>query len=282
MGMLTYYVQPNEEGAQVKTLLQQYGISTGTVRKLKQTNGILLNGNPVTVRHTVVAGQRLELLLPETPSQFVTPVPMEIPIVYEDEDILVVNKKAGVPIHPSAGHHEDSLACGVAYYMKGEKFTFRPITRLDRYTSGLVLIAKNSVAAAKLCKQMEQGEIQKVYYAVTQGIPQPLHGEVCVPISREENSVLKRKANPCGKVAKTLYQVEKTKGELALVRVMPVTGRTHQIRVHMAYIGCPLLYDFLYGEEKEKEIFLLQCTGLQFKHPRTEEMVVLTIPCTIW
>ena len=166
--------------------------------------------------------------------------------------------------------------------MKETDFTFRPITRLDRYTSGLVLVAKNSVAAANLCKQIGEGKIHKTYYAVTKGIPNPLQGEITVPIAREENSVLKRKATPLGKPAKTFYQVEETKGDLALVKAIPVTGRTHQIRVHLAFVGCPLLYDFLYGEEQEGQPFLLQCTGLTFTHPHTGNEVSLNIPCVLW
>ncbi len=282
MQRLNYTVANEEDGQTVKAVLQRRGISMGTLRRLKQTNGIFLNGQTVTVRQKVMAGQRITLQLPETPSEFVQPVPMEFEIVYEDDAVLVVNKPAGMPVHPSAGHHNDSLANGVAYYMRGREFTFRPITRLDRYTSGLVLIAKNSVAAANLCKQIGAGNIQKTYYAVTKGIPNPLQGEITQPIAREENSVLKRQVSPLGKPAKTLYQVEQTKDDLALVRTVPVTGRTHQIRVHLAYLGCPLLYDFLYGEEQENQMFLLQCTGLVFTHPHTGKEVSLEIPCVIW
>ncbi len=282
MQRLTYTVAAEEDGQTVKAVLQRRGISTGTLRRLKQTDGILLENQPVTVRGRVTAGQTLTLQLPESPSEFVQPVPMTLAIVYEDDAVLVVNKPAGMPVHPSAGHHNDSLANGVAYYMRGREFTFRPITRLDRYTSGLVLIAKNSVAAANLCKQIGEGNIQKTYYAVTKGIPNPLQGEITQPIAREENSVLKRKVSPLGKPAKTLYQVEQTKDDLALVRAVPVTGRTHQIRVHLAYLGCPLLYDFLYGEEQENQMFLLQCTGLTFTHPHTAKEVSLEIPCVIW
>ncbi len=282
MQILTYIVAKEEDGQTVKTVLQRRGVSTGALRRLKQTNGILLDEQVVTVRGTVSVGQIITLQLPETPSEFVEPVPMDIEIVYEDDAVLVVNKPAGMPVHPSAGHHNDSLANGVAYYMRGREFTFRPITRLDRYTSGLVLIAKNSVAAAKLCKQIGEGKIQKTYYAVTKGIPNPLQGEITQPIAREKNSVLKRKVTPFGKPATTLYQVEQTKGDLALVRAMPITGRTHQIRVHLAFLGCPLLYDFLYGEEQEKQIFLLQCTGLTFTHPHTGKELSLEIPCVLW
>lgn len=282
MQTLTYTVEKEENGQTVKTVLQRRGVSTGTLRRLKQTDGILVNQQAVTVRHKVTQGQTITLQLPETPSEFVKPVPLDLEIAYEDDGVLVVNKPSGMPVHPSAGHHNDSLANAVAYYMRDTDFTFRPITRLDRYTSGLVLIAKNSVAAANLCKQIGEGSIQKTYYAVTKGIPNPLQGEINLPIAREENSVLKRKVSPLGKPAKTLYKVEQTKGDLALVKAVPITGRTHQIRVHFASLDCPLLYDFLYGEEQENQMFLLQCTGLTFTHPHTGKEISLEIPCVLW
>ncbi len=282
MQPLEYEILPAEEGAQVKTVLRNRGLSTGLIRRLKQTGGIFLENRSVTVAQPVRAGQRLSLVLPGTPSEYVKPVPMSLSVVYEDDWLLIVDKPSGIPVHPSAGHHDDSLAGGVAYYMKDKDFVFRPITRLDRYTAGLVLIAKNSIAAADLCGQIQKGTIEKTYYAVTAGIPHPMKGEINQPIAREENSVIKRKVCETGKPALTKYQVEQTKGNLALVRVVPVTGRTHQIRVHLAYLGCPLLYDFLYGEEQENQMFLLQCTGLSFVHPHTGEKIVLEIPCVIW
>ena len=280
--LLTYSIETCEDGATIKTVLQNRHISTATIRKLKQSNGIFLNEQSVTVRQRVQPGQVLTLRLPETPSEYVKPIPMELQVIYEDDFVLVVNKPAGIPIHPSAGHHNDSLAGGVAYYIQKEDFTFRPITRLDRYTTGLVLIAKDSVSAANLCQQIEKGDIQKTYYAVTQGIPAPLKGTVTAPIARDETSVLKRKVSSDGKFAQTHYQVEDVNSRLALVKVLPITGRRHQIRVHMAHLGCPLLYDFLYGEEEKEKMFLLQCTQLVFTHPYTQERVCVEIPCTIW
>ena len=161
-----------------------------------------------------------------------------------------------------------------------KKSVERPlITRLDRYTSGLVLIAKNAVAAAILCKQIKEGIVEKNYYAVTKGIPDPLQSSVNCPIGRKEGSVIKRKVTPNGKPALTHYQVEKAEGELALVRLQPITGRTHQIRVHMAWLGCPLLYDFLYGQEEKEKSFLLQCTSLRLIHPKTQQPFFVEIPC---
>ncbi len=282
MQTLEYVVLPHEEGVKVKTVLQNRGLSTGMIRRLKQANGIILENQAVTVAKNVSAGQKLVLRLPQTPSEFVKPVPMKISVVYEDDWLLVVHKPSGVPIHPSANHHDDSLAGGVAYYMQQENFVFHPITRLDRYTSGLVLIAKNGVAAADLCGQMKAGKIEKTYYAVTKGVPTLPQGCIECPIGREEGSVIKRRVSEKGKPAVTHYWVEQTRNNTALVKVMPVTGRTHQIRVHLSHIGTPLLYDFLYRQEVENKIFLLQCVELKGIHPKTKKEFCVKIPCDIW
>lgn len=277
MKQLEYTVPPEREGAEVLTLLRQYGLSSGMIRRLKRTGGLLLDGQEVTVRGRVSAGQRLTLRLPETPSRAVEPVPMDLKIVYENDRLLVVDKPAGMPVHPSAGHHGDSLANGVAAYMHDPAFTFRPITRLDRYTSGLTLIAKDAPAAAVLCRQIQQGVIRKTYYAITEGIPNPPAGRVEYPIGRVPGSVIARQVTRQGKPAVTEYQVMQVWGNRALVRLHPITGRTHQLRVHMAAIGCPLLYDFLYGREQPEKSFFLRCTGLTFDDPDTGEKNMIEI-----
>jgi 23S rRNA pseudouridine1911/1915/1917 synthase len=181
-------------------------------------------------------------------------------------------------VHPSAGHREDTLANGVAYYMRGKSFVFRPITRLDRYTSGLVLIAKNAVAGAELCRQISKGEMEKTYFAITKGIPNPAKGEINLPIGRMPDSVIQRQVTEKGKTALTYYETISVKGDKALVKVNPVTGRTHQIRVHMAAVGCPLYNDFLYGQQETDGGFFLRCTTLAFTHPLNGERMKIEIP----
>ena len=277
MRELSYPITEHQNGQTVKSILLQNGFSTAMIRRLKQNDGIWLSGISVTVRHLVQKGQILTVRLPEVKTELV-PIPMELTIVYEDDWLLAVNKPSGMPVHPSQGHHADTLANGVTYYFQNTSFTFHPITRLDRYTAGIVLIAKNPVAAAELCRQAKEGIIQKTYFALTDGIPEPLQGTVSLPIGRVEGSVIKRQVHPNGRPALTRYETVSARNNRAWVKVQPVTGRTHQIRVHMAAIGCPLLYDFLYGEEQKGQNFRLVCTQLVFVHPQTKEQISIKIP----
>jgi 23S rRNA pseudouridine1911/1915/1917 synthase len=271
-------ITPEEDGAEVLTVLRNHRISSATVSRAKTRGEILLDGQEVTVRRRVKAGQKLTLSYSETPSTTIGAVEMDLHIVYEDEWLLIVDKPAGIPVHPSAGHREDTLANGVAYYMRGKSFVFRPITRLDRYTSGLVLIAKNAVAGAELCRQISKGEMEKTYFAITKGIPNPAKGEINLPIGRMPDSVIQRQVTEKGKTALTYYETISVKGDKALVKVNPVTGRTHQIRVHMAAIGCPLYNDFLYGQQEIDGGFFLRCTTLTFTHPLNGERMKIEIP----
>lgn len=272
MKSISIIIAPEQEGEEILALLRKQALSTGLIRRLKRANGILLDGECRTVRTRVTAGQQLTLLLPETPSQNIQPVQIPLTIEYEDDDILIIDKPAGMPVHPSQGHYTDTLANAVVYYM-GAAFTFRSITRLDRYTTGLVLIAKHAAAAADLCRQLQNGQIQKTYYAVTDGIPNPLSGTVTLPIARVPGSTIARACMDSGKPAVTEYEVIAINDGLALVRLYPKTGRTHQIRVHMAALGCPLLYDFLYGIEQPGKSFLLHCGALGFRHPMTGKQI---------
>ncbi len=276
MNQLQFIVPDEQNGCTLGSFLRSQGFSTGMIRRLKQTDGIRLDGVSVTVRHTLQAGQILIVQLPVGDSD-ITPVSMDLDIVYEDDWLLVVNKPSGMPVHPSQGHREDTLANGVAYYFQNTPFSFHPITRLDRYTAGLTLIAKNPVAAADLCRQAKEGTIQKTYFALTDGIPNPKKGTIDLPIGRVEGSVIARCVRPDGKPSRTHYETVSAKNGRAWVQVQPVTGRTHQIRVHMAAVGCPLLYDFLYGKEREGKVFSLICSQLVFTHPQTKEQKSIKI-----
>ena len=262
MNQIVYSVTAEQAGMTILTFLRRQGISTGMMRRLKQTDGIRLNGDSVTVRHTLQEGQTLVLQMPSSRSAIV-PVPMDLDVVYEDDWLLAVNKPSGMPTHPSQNHYEDTLANGVAHYFQNTPFTFHPITRLDRYTAGLVLIAKNPVAAAHLSRQAKAGTMQKTYFALTDGIPQPLSGTVDLPIGRVEGSVIAREIRPDGKPSLTRYETVATQNTTAWVKVQPITGRTHQIRVHMAAIGCPLLHDFFiwYRARRKNLFFGLRAAG---------------------
>ena len=244
--------------------------SGNIITKLKKGDYILLNGRRVTVREILKEGDDLEIILPQEPSENIVPNP-EIPfkILYEDEDILAVDKPANIPTHPSVNHYTDTLANGILAYL-GEDFTFRAVNRLDRETSGVVIIAKNMLSAHLMSQTVKNRGVKKIYNAICHGSPNSPDGIINQPIARENKSIIKRCVRADGKESKTRYKVEKTDGKYSLVRVEPITGRTHQIRVHFAYIGCPLFGDRMYGSDVENERVRLHCKSIEFKHPITQ------------
>ncbi len=261
-------------------------MSNGAVKRAKAIpNGILLNGYEVTVRTAAKKGDILEVKI-ETEgaaSENILPVKGALAIVYEDDDLLVVDKPAGMPVHPSQGHFEDSLANIVAWHYKeiGEKIVFRAVNRLDRGTSGLMIVAKNSHAQNILHRQMAAGKLRREYLAVICGEPSPESGTIDTPIKRAENSVIKRVVAEDGKRAITHYEtlcVDKKK-ELSLLKISLETGRTHQIRVHFSHIGNPLYGDFLYGEETSLlKRPALHSASLEFFTPANGEKICLFSP----
>ena len=206
---------------------------------------------------------------------------MPLSILYEDEDILVINKPADMPVHPSIGNYTNTLANGVAAYLdaKGEHSPFRCINRLDRDTSGALILAKNAFSAAVLSTQMRNRQIRRTYLAVVEGITPP-NGTISAPISRVDDSVIERHVDFLhGEPAVTHYERLETKNEHSLLEIHLETGRTHQIRVHMGYIGHPLPADYLYQPEydcfKRQPLHSLQ---LEFRHPVTDKSMCLLAP----
>lgn len=249
-------------------LRNHMGLSANFVRQMKYTEGgILLNGKEAKQDTVVHRGDTLLLTVCDKPSENIVPTKMELDVLYEDEDMIAVNKPRQMPTHPSQNHHADTLANGLMYYFRDSDFTFRVITRLDRDTSGVVLVAKNAMAAQKLSMAMQNGEIQKEYVAAVWGVPSPSEGTITAPIKREEDSVILRCVAPDGKTAITDYYTEKTQNGISFVRLLPRTGRTHQLRVHMKHIGTPIFGDDLYGAPQTEENMRLHCRKLMFIHP---------------
>lgn len=249
----------------------------------KREDGILLNGVRVTVRAAMKAGDVLSLALDEekeNPSILPTRLPLSV--LYEDEDILAVNKPYGMPTHPSQGHFSGTLANAVAYYYKekGRPFVFRAVNRLDGDTSGVVLIAKNRRAASLLSDALREGRVEKTYLALLSAIPEEANGRITSYIRRKSGSVLLRESldekTDGADYAETDYRVIGTGNGVALAEVRPKTGRTHQIRVHMRSIGCPLLGDYLYGKEEGFHRQALHAKSLSFPHPTSGEYVTVT------
>lgn len=267
------------DGNKIKYILRdRFKISASMLKKLKrEADGILLNGAHATVVEKVCEGDVLEINIKGEESEHIVPVDIPLDILLEDEDILVVNKPGTMPVHPSRWHGDDTLANGVMYHI-GSRDKIHIITRLDKETSGIVLIAKNPWSAALLSEQMKCGKIKKEYFAIVNGVPEPAKETISAPIRRKEEDEMLRCVADDGKEAVTIYEVTEKTEDLALVKLNPVTGRTHQLRVHMSYIGNPIYGDIMYGALQENERTRLHCRKISFYHPKTEEEIVIDAP----
>lgn len=278
MRTFSFLITKEFEGMKVGDILRRMNVSSRLLPELKRTGGIMLNDKIVTVRQTVKENDTVKAVLyEESPSENVIPVNIPLDIIYEDEDIFAVSKPKDMPVHPSLHNYDNTLGNAVMYYFRNEKFVFRPITRLDRDTTGVVIVAKNKLSACLLSDEMKKGNIKKTYLAYLSKTPDKDAGKIEAPISRVSDSVIKRAVDENGKYALTEYEViKKCADGTCIAKVLPITGRTHQIRVHMAHIGCPLKYDYLYGKEIEGETLYLHCQSVEFIHPITKEHLVIS------
>ena len=244
-------IQQKDPAVTVEQLLLEKGYSRHLIRQLKQhENAILADGRPVYTTHRLSCGETLTITLPDSGSERIEPVSMKLDICYEDRDILVVNKAAGVPIHPSQGNHDNTLANGIAWYLgqKGESCTYRVINRLDRDTTGLLILAKHPLSACILSDMVRTRSISRYYTAIACGRTAE-RGIIEAPIARADDSTIERCVDfERGEFARTHYLrlFYNPELDLSLVALRLETGRTHQIRIHMAHIGHPLPGDFLY------------------------------------
>ena len=278
-----YQITENEQGTTVLDFLRKKGFSRHILSSMKADKEALTrNGQRIGGREQLLAGDYFRVRLLETvDSDGIVPVSMPLSILYEDEDILVINKPADMPVHPSIGNYTNTLANGVAAYLdaKDEHSPFRCINRLDRDTSGALILARNAFSAAVLSTQMRNRQIRRTYLAVVEGITPP-NGTISAPISRVDDSVIERHVDFLrGEPAVTHYERLETKNEHSLLEIHLETGRTHQIRVHMGYIGHPLPADYLYHPEydcfKRQPLHSLQ---LEFRHPVTDKSMCLLAP----
>lgn len=247
-------------------------------------NGISVNGVRKRVNEVLEPGMELVLRIEEEEkaSHHLVNTKGDFRILHEDEDVLVVDKPAGILVHPVGGHFSDTLSnMAAAYYReKGQQVVIRPVGRLDKETSGAVLFAKNQLSAARLSGEKNTGGFTKEYLAIVQGHFQEAKGEITAPIGACPGKILKMQVDPQnGKHAHTAYQVLETFSGTSLVRVWIATGRTHQIRVHMASVGHPLLGDCLYGEDSmEFGRVALHAAVLQFQQPFSGERLCIRAP----
>ena len=274
-----FLIDDKFDGKDIKFVLEnELKCSSNIITRLKKGEYILLNGKRETVIKKLAYGDRLKIIIPEeSPKELIKNPQITFDVIFEDEDILVVNKPAKIPTHPSQNHYTDTLANGIAAYIDSGEFVFRAVNRLDRETSGIVLIAKNILAAHLLSAEATARKIKKIYYAICENEVNPPSGLIDAPIAREKESIIKRCVRSDGRAALTKYETVKVICGKSLVKVNPLTGRTHQIRVHFAYIGSPLLGDALYGHDIGERT-RLHCKEMSFTHPILKKHMTVECP----
>ena len=282
--IITYTIDSASAGLRIEQYLRRRGYSYQNLTQLKKMReSILINGVWSYMRTAVKNGDILTVHIQEPESSpNIPPVKLSLDIVYEDEDIVVVNKPAGMPVHPSLNNYENSLANGLMYYYQeqGKPFIFRCTNRLDRDTSGLTVVAKHMVSSSILSSMGMRHEITREYLAIVRGALNPSEGTIDAPIGRTGSSLIERKIDfENGERAVTHYRVVEEQNGHSLVSLILETGRTHQIRVHMKYIGYPLVGDYLYNPDMEYiDRQALHSHRLSFTHPVTGEKMEFTAP----
>jgi len=281
--ILNYVISAIQAGTSVGHFLRDNGYSHHIIVHLKKLeDGIMVNNVHAYTNQILQEDDCLTINIDErTASLNIEAINIPIDIVYEDDDIMVINKPSGMPVHPSQGNHDNTLANGVAYYFasQGIPYTYRCINRLDRDTTGLLVLAKNMLSAAILSQKMKERQINRTYFALVEGCP-PQRGTVNAPIGRKDDSTIERQINyEKGDNAITHYHRLETVNNISLVELHLETGRTHQIRVHMKHLGHPLVGDFLYNPTSQLlSRQALHSHQLSFNHPLTNELMTFTCP----
>lgn len=283
MARLELVVTAEQSGRTVRSLLKyELGLSTTRINRLKRTEtGLTVNGSRVFTNAVLQTGDLLaaDLETAERPAA-ASPVPMALDVCFEDGHLLILNKPAPLAVIPSSlVPGEPTLADGLAHYL-GQNFAFHPVNRLDRGTTGLMAVAKNGYIHDRLRRLLHTGQFFRQYRAVCVGTPQPPEGSIVFPIGRAPGSAIRRQVLPDGQPAHTDYRVLQSGGGFSLVELTPHTGRTHQLRLHMAALGCPLAGDWLYGTEDKALIGrpALHAARMELTHPVTGERLSFTAP----
>lgn len=280
--LLRFTVKKDEAGRTLRDVLQKsYGVSRRLLIKAKYAGEILVNGKLTYVTSILHADDQVEVILPPDEVEHIEAQEMPLAVRYEDEDLLIIAKPAGLVVHPTRTHLTGTLANGVmAYYQgKGEQHSFRPVNRLDKDTSGLMIIAKTQWAHEQCARLQREHSLMRTYQAIVHGRLPVEVGMIDAPIGLRDDSIIERMVRPDGQHARTHYRVLQTWDAYSLVELQLETGRTHQIRVHMAYLGHPLLGDDLYGGTRELiGRQALHAVRLSLPHPRSKEIITFTEP----
>lgn len=282
--ILTYHITEQDASQSIEQYLKTRGYSSQCIKELKKMQeSILIDGRWEYVRYILQPGDTLTVHVHETDvSEKIPPVEMALDIVYEDEDIMVINKPADMPIHPSLNNYYNSLANGLAWYFEKQNkpFIFRCVNRLDRDTSGLTIIAKHMLSSGILSSMVAERSIHREYQAIVRGQVVPEAGTIDAPIARVADSIIERTVDyEKGDRAVTHYETIAHKNGHSLLSIHLETGRTHQIRVHMKHIGFPLIGDHLYNPDMEHMTRqALHSYRLQFTHPITGEAMDFVAP----
>lgn len=279
-GWLEFRLSGEDEGRPVGNILRgKYGFSRGMLRKLKRWQGVTLNGEPVRLKDGGRENDVIRVTLRHKEESWIVPQDLPLDVVYEDDDLLVVDKKPGILVHPMSYQDSGTVANAVLYRwsQQGIEARFRPVFRLDRHTSGLLMVAKNSFANHRMVEQLHTQNLRRRYVAMAQGVIAEDAGVLDYPIAMDPGSGGKRTVSPDGKVALTRFRVLERFSGLTLLCLELETGRTHQIRVHLSQKGFPLCGDTLYGGEATLiDRQALHSAELRFLSPRRGQEVTVT------
>lgn len=262
-------------------LKEELQLSTRLIRGAAMDKRLLVNNKVVKLNYKVQTGDLVEIILSKEESQNIEPEKMDLDIVYEDEDLIVINKPPYTVVHPTKSHGSGTLANGVLYYFKetNQNCIVRLVSRLDMNTSGLIIIGKNQYAHMALSRDMQREDFKKIYLAITHGNLKDDKGTIDLPIYRSDEDPVRRVIDERGQRSITHFEVMERYEKGQLVKLSLDTGRTHQIRVHLNHFGCPIYGDTLYGFEEDEKIIPrqgLHAYGLEFPHPKTGEIIKLT------
>lgn len=276
---LEYIVDSTNYKTVKEVLKAHFHISDRLILKIKQNNSILLNNNPAFLYSEINLNDKILVDISfESKSENIIPVKMNLKIVFEDDSMLIINKPADIPVHPSMLHFTNSISNGVQYYFEKNNIQSKihPVNRLDKNTSGLVVFAKNQYIQSILSSQMTNKTFKKSYLAILYGKLDKTSGTIDQPISRKKDSIIEREINKAGKKAITHYKLIKNYDNFCLVEFKLETGRTHQIRVHSKYIGHPILGDTLYGKTSNLiNRQALHAYKIEFVHPITNKKILI-------